>query len=160
MELELFGGAVSRDSGVAMLAVQTMWFAVEGAARADFPAVGVNRTSLGLTNRLAVGTNPLTDAVLVEVGLGLAAAHDYQYQDGTFAAPTRGGAFAALSVTAVATHARLRGGDGATWLGVQFGLEFDKVPGSPGGGARVVRARRYDTARPGEPTDCDSGHMP
>ncbi|MEZ4400718.1 MAG: hypothetical protein R3B06_11905 [Kofleriaceae bacterium] len=145
---------------LAVVANELTWLAVEGDARAATPTSLVSRELLGLTGRLAVGIDPLTDASMVEAGVGLAWATDLEFQAGDYASPKTGGAFNAIFILATATHTRSPDGEDATWLGAQVGFDVGRFEQGPASGKRLVRAQRYGAAAPDAPTDCASGHLP
>ena len=71
----------------------------------------------------------------------------------------RAGDFHAVSLDAVATYAPDTGGEDDVWIGGQLAFHFG-APALPAQGYDKLRNQHYEKPKPGQPTDCRSGHLP
>ena len=152
-----FDAALRGVSLVPFGAAEVMWLFDEGYARDD---AGVVRTSLGLKSRLAGGWNGVTDRWVAEAGLGVAIVIDsFQLRDLAFTRDVHVGDYHAASLDLLVTYAPDRAGEDEAWLGAQLSFEFNGIGGPLRGGEKLSN-QHYRTPRPGDPTDCNGGHLP
>lgn len=135
-----------------------MWLFDEGYAR--YHRRGDVRTSLGLKGRLAGGWNWITDRWIAEAGLGVAIVIDsFQHRDLAFTRNVDVGDYHAVSLDLLVTYAPDRAGEDEAWLGAQLSFDINGI-GVPLRGGRKLPTQQYGVPRPGDPTDCNSGHVP
>ncbi|MBL8623986.1 MAG: hypothetical protein JNK64_21945 [Myxococcales bacterium] len=150
-------GAIRGASASTLGAAEVMWIFDEGYARNTLD--GVVRTSLGLKSRLAGGWNWITDRWIAEAGLGVAIVMDsYHHRDFAFSSGYAGD-YHAASLDVLITYAPDRAGEDEAWLGAQLSFEINGI-GVPLHGRSKTLKQAYSTPRPGDPTDCNSGHLP
>ncbi len=152
-----FDAALRGVSLIPFGAAEVMWLFDEGYAR---DSRGIVRTSLGLKSRLAGGWNGVTDRWIAEAGLGVAIVIDsYHMREFAFSDRAYVGDYHAVSLDVLATYAPDRAGDGEAWLGAQVSFEINGI-GGPERGGKKLSYQNHRKPRPGESTDCNSGHLP
>lgn len=151
-------GALRGASANILVASETFWIFDEGYARSHHP--DVTRTSLALKGRLAGGWNSITNRWIAETGMGIAVVIDSdQYRDFAWQGSGRSGDFHAISLDAIATFAPDTSGEDDVWIGGQLAFHFSALAG-PARGSRRIKNSTYRKPRPGQSTDCNSGHLP
>jgi hypothetical protein len=151
-------GALRGASADILVASETFWIFDEGYAR-DYQG-DTARTSLALKGRLAGGWNSVTDRPIADFGMGIAIVIDSdQFRDFAWFGSGRSGDFNAISLDAVATYAPDISGENDVWVGGQLAFHFSGFA-MPARGYDKLGSQKYGKPRPGQSTDCNSGHLP
>ena len=124
--------------------------------RVAFAGTDMATSELGV-ELIAARTGTVTQVLIAEIGIGVAAVNDSnrQHSDGG----RWDGEVHTMSLDLIATYAPDREGDGEIWLGGQLTYHTNAFTFADRGTKRS-RGQAYATPSKGQSTDCNSGHLP